>query len=143
MLSGILETLERWRYSMILVILQNAWYHKNKKKPYDKWLIALWKSQTGKNLIKMLPEGIPYFIINSTDEIIDNPDDALEANHRWIRRHYFMVKPKLVLACGRIAQEACEQIGIPHMKVPHPTWRQFSNRLAEDIKEKVRKHYDQ
>lgn len=122
---------------MILVILQNAWYRKLKKKPYDKWLIALWRSQTGKKLIKMLPQGIPFFVINSTDEVTDNPTDALKADHRWIRKWMRLVKPDIVLACGKIAQEACEQLGIETIHAPHPAWRRLSNTMTNEIRQKI------
>ena len=125
-----------------IVILQNAWYEKLKKKPYDKWLIALWKSHTGRRLIEMLPEGIPYFIINSTDEITDNPNDALEANYRWIRKWMRLVKPKIVLACGKVAQKACYELKIKHIIAPHPAWRGLMKLKTAQIKALIIDGYD-
>lgn len=119
---------------MILVFLQNAWYRDLKRLPYDQWLISMWKSPTGRGLIKMLPEGVPYFVINSTDEIVDNSKEIKEADLHWMSMWIRFVKPKLILACGKVAQRGCYNLQVKYIKAPHPSWRGLTQSDIEKVK---------
>jgi hypothetical protein len=127
---------------MLLIILQNAYTTLPKLPPYDVWLAtALWNSPTGIGLIKMLPEGIPYFIINSTDEVADNSRDVLKPNPHWIRKWIKLVKPRIVLACGKVAQRACTELQIDHVKAPHPAWTGLTKEKIEQVKTLIAENY--
>lgn len=115
----------------LLVVLQNPW---GKPRPNRVWLRALWASHTGKRLCEMLPPDRDIEIVNA------NPAWGTHASARFppdlshlrqtIQRH----GPRVILGCGRIAQQGLDTLGIDHYKAPHPAWRALTHERTAQIR---------
>jgi hypothetical protein len=120
---------------MILFILQNA--YTSEKHPFTnkiQWYRELLRSHTGRRLKEMIPNGAQYRVINATSEIGDNPNSVFKGNMAYVSLWIKQLKPDIIVACGKIAQQTCCDMKIKYMSVPHPAWRQLSKQKTTEIK---------
>ena len=119
---------------MILFILQNA--YTSDKHPFtneEEWGRELLRSQTGRRLKEMIPDGVEYKVINASPKIGADPDSLFKADFEHISKNIGKIRPTVIVACGVVAQAACECMGIKCIKVPHPAWRQLSKQITRNI----------
>ncbi|MCK5023833.1 MAG: hypothetical protein KAS04_06665, partial [Candidatus Aenigmarchaeota archaeon] len=115
-------------------------YHSDKYqyRSLEEWSCDLHRSFTGKRLLRMIPDNCEHKVINSTPEIGDNAKSMLEPEHEYIKKHIGLFDPKLIVACGKVAQKACEEIGIDYFGIPHPAWRHLSIDMEVKIKSDIK-----
>ena len=120
----------------ILVILQCAWYHNGNARKRQTWEKGLWRSHTGRRLRKMLPDSdnLVVTVINSTGEIGTRPQAILPADLTHISNWLNEVVPDLVISFGVIAHGALSKMGIAHIAVTHPAWRQLGTEQVKQIR---------
>jgi len=119
---------------MILFILQNAYRsEKYNFRNEEEWSSDLMRSQTGKRLKEMIPENSDYRVINSSDKIGNNADSCYNADVSYIQKWIEKIQPRIICACGKIAQDGCEKLGLNFVKAPHPAWRQLSKKETKRI----------
>ena len=125
----------------LLVILQCAYGTNRRRRRQLKirklWLKGLWNSHTGRRLKKMLPDNIIVEVINSTPKIGNASNACFPAESVYIAGWLECFEPDVILACGRVAQEALETLGIKHIAAPHPAWRQLSNKQIDEIRNTI------
>ena len=120
---------------MILFILQNAYQNKNHQfTNHEEWSRELANSQTGRRLKEMIPHGADYRVINSSASIGNNPNSVFEPDVDHIKRHVTEIKPDIICACGKVAQEGCRKLGLVFVEAPHPAWRCLSKKATTDIR---------
>jgi len=126
---------------MVLVFLQNA-YRKDgfAYKSREQWLKGMWASRTGCRLKEMLPKGIDVYVENASPMIGTNVNSLYYADLVHMQKVIDDVKPKLIVGCGKIAQEGLANLGVVYIAAPHPAWRALSKietkRIADILKEK-------
>lgn len=124
---------------MILFILQNAYQSdKHQFKNEEEWSRELANSHTGRRLKEMIPDGIEYKVINSSNMIGDCPDSSYDADLEYIKNFVGEIKPTIICACGKVAQTGCTKLGLNFISAPHPAWRQLSKQCSNDIKNKIK-----
>lgn len=125
----------------VLFILQNAYLSDKYKFSNEKeWYKALHKSYTGKKLMKLIPSDCcEYAVINSTPVVGNNASSCFVADLEHLKNKITEIKPDLICACGTVAQKGLEHLGISCYKIPHPAYRAFSSKLAQEIKNEIRK----
>jgi len=125
----------------ILIILQCAYgvtaKRRKQLKNKDMWLYGLWTSHTGRRLQNMIPEGVDVEIINSTPRIGETSSDCFQPDLFYIKQHVAVIIPDVILACGKVAQTACEKLQLDYIAAPHPAWRQLSNIQIDNIREQL------
>ena len=120
---------------MILFILQNAYRNENHQfSNHKEWSRELANSQTGRRLKEMIPEGADFRVINASGFIGDNPDAVSEADTKHIRKLIKQIKPDVICACGKIAQNGCRKLGLDFIEAPHPAWRCLSKETTSSIR---------
>lgn len=119
---------------MILVVLQCAWYHDGKSRPYKTWIKALWKSHTGRRLKEMLPEDVPFVICNASPQIGQDAGASFKADPAHVADMINRVKPTIVLGCGAIAHSALSKLDVEYIKAPHPAWRRLTKERTKKIR---------
>ena len=125
----------------LLVVLQCAYGNTKKRRRQLKkrrlWLKGLWDSHTGKRLKEMLPDNMDYQVINSTPKIGDRSDAVFPPDPVYIQAWVECYEPDYILACGKVAQEALEELGLEFFRAPHPAWRLLSkedtSRFHDDL----------
>jgi len=120
---------------MILFILQNA--YKNDKHPFtnsEEWSRELLRSHTGRRLQEMIPANADYKVINASEEIGNNPDSIFKGNVEHVSGWIEKLKPDIIVACGRVAQQLCCDMKIKYLPVPHPAWRRLSKRETTETR---------
>ena len=128
---------------MILFILQNAYTsEKHLFKNEDEWYRELMRSHTGRRLKEMIPYGKDFRVVNSSATIGDNPNSIYPADINHICKMIDNIKPKVICACGKVAQAGCRKINIEKLKIdyieaPHPAWRGLSKKIILDIRAKL------
>jgi len=123
---------------MILYILQNA--YKSDKHPFtnnEEWSRELLRSHTGRRLKDMIPDGVQYKVINASEEIGDNPNSVFKGNVEHVSLWIKQLKPDVICACGKIAQQTCGDLGVMFISAPHPAWRRLSKKITNEIKEEI------
>jgi len=124
---------------MILFILQNAYRSaKYQFRNEDEWHEDLFRSHTGRRLKEMVPDGVQFCVVNSTDKIGDSADSLYFADPFHIECMLNGIKPDLVVACGKIAQAGCRELGIDFISAPHPAWRALSKKDTERIRNEIK-----
>ena len=127
---------------MILFILQNAYTsEKHQFKNEKEWSRELQRSHSGKRLSEMIPENVEYRVINASPEIGDNANSIYKADTTHIKRLVKKFSPKVIVACGTIAQAGCELLGLSYISAPHPAWRQLSKEITSEIKRQIEKEF--
>lgn len=116
---------------MLLIILQNTYEHLTNS---PAWKEVFWESYTGKRLREMLPEGIEFVVTNASKTIGDGPASVCRADGAHITAMIERVQPDRILACGKVAQAALEELGIDFLAAPHPAWRQLSKEKTAEIR---------
>lgn len=123
---------------MILFILQNA-YRSDKYnfRNREEWHRDLMRSQTGRRLKEMIPDNIEFRVINASNKIGDHPDSCYKPNTKYISRWVRKINPKIICACGKVAQQGCRTLGLEFVEAPHPAWRALSKEITGQIKQKL------
>lgn len=130
----------------VLYVLQNAW--RNGAKPGERdwdgptWLRALWRSQTGKRLREMIPDGIEYEVVNASPFVGSRAWNVFAADCVLMHSRMRRIRPDLVVLCGKVAQELAPVVGqynTPHLDAPHPAWRRLSKAETADIRHRAEK----
>ena len=126
---------------MILIFLQNAYASKDikpwKLKQRKIWEPRLWKSHTGKRLKEMLPDGAVFYVANANPIIGTRASDCFDADIIHMQLEICNVKPDVILACGKIAQEGLNRLGQKYIAAPHPAWRLLSKAMTAEIRSKL------
>ena len=119
----------------VLYILQNGYHsEKYRYRNLQEWSVDLHRSHTGRRLMEMIPDGCYYFVINSTPEVGENVDSMLSPNLDYIISWINKIKPDVIVACGKVAQRACNKLLLDFISAPHPAWRQLSRNKTEEIR---------
>jgi hypothetical protein len=125
----------------LLVVLQCAYGTSKRRRRQLEirklWLKALWSSHTGRRLKKMLPDNVIVEVINSTPRIGDISSACFPAESVYIAGWIECFEPDIILACGKVAQNALEELGIKYIPSPHPAWRQLSNEQIDKIRSTI------
>ena len=126
----------------ILVILQCAYGKTRRRRKQLKkrrlWLKGLWRSHTGKRLNGMLPIKYNVRVINSTPEIGESVSACFEPDKEYIQKEIEDSAPRVILACGKIAQEGIKEVDdIPVIYAPHPAWRALTNEKIDEVRSKI------
>ena len=122
---------------MVLVILQCAYFLDGKPRRRVAWLRGLERSHTGKRLKEMLPDGVDYYVINASQETGSKPDAVFPPDIKYIKQTIEHISPTIILACGKVAQEAVDEIEstIPIIKTYHPAFRGLSKDITKSVSE--------
>ena len=126
----------------LLVILQCPW----KRGKLQKWHPSIWRkefmaSRTGRRLFnEVLPPNLYRFrFCNANPRLADSPQGIFPPNLKHLKRQIRRAQPDLILACGRIAQEAIQNLN-PDMHVlsmPHPASHSLSKKTTKAVKQKL------
>ena len=119
----------------ILVFLQNAYYRRGRALPRKVWEYALWKSHTGRRLREMLPSNCEVYIENASPKWGVESGACFPADTEHIQVIVKEQKPKIILACGTVAQAGLSELDIEFIPVPHPAWRLLSKEKIMEIRE--------
>jgi hypothetical protein len=123
---------------MILFILQNAYTSvKHRFTNNIEWSRELSLSHTGRRLKEMIPNGMEFKVINASKNIGDNPNSSFKADIKHIKQSVTKIKPTIICAYGKIAQEGCIELDLFFIKAPHPAWRQLSKKQTGEIRDRI------
>jgi hypothetical protein len=85
----------------------------------------------------MIPDGYDIVPINASPAIGDRVESVFPPDPLYVGRVWEILMPDVVLACGQVAQRAVSELGIEHIKAPHPAWRQLTSGIVDDVKERL------
>lgn len=128
---------------MLLIFLQNAYGVENGYIPsYSRNSFA--NSHTGRRLKEALPLGYEFEIRNANPSIGDNPDSCFKPDIAYMTKQVMELQPKLILACGKIAQKGLENIetDVPIIKMPHPAYRALSKKITGEVRGTIEDYYE-
>lgn len=124
--------------SIFLVVLQCAYGNTARRRQQLRvrrlWLRGLWASHTGRRLRDMLPMGCEVVPINASPRIGSSVSALFPPDPLYVARCWELVLPDVTVACGKVAQQACREAGVPFIGVPHPAWRLLSNEAVADVR---------
>lgn len=127
----------------LLVVLQNAYSNKPfpSTRVQRRWVEGIWKpggtgwkSHTGKRLMEMLPDDAQVFVTNACTEVGFQASSLFRPDLSHIRQAIYMHEPDKILACGKVAQKALEQLDYDFVAAPHPAYRLLSKKMTAEIK---------
>lgn len=122
----------------LLIILQNA-YGLRADTPLPVWDRLLWRSYTGKRLKEMLPDEVAdYTVTNASKMIGQDAGSVCPPDKEHIRSMIEFAQPRVILACGKIAQQALTEMGVEFIAAPHPAWRMLTKEMTAAIREQLR-----
>jgi hypothetical protein len=129
----------------ILVVLQNAYRHDAEDSEAEqRWLDGIWllggtgwKSHTGKRLKEMLPDDACVVLTNSSRNVGNKSSAIFPADLEYLAEKIARIKPSIILACGKVAQEAMERLGVEHIRAPHPAWRLLSKEHTARVRREI------
>lgn len=126
----------------LLVLLQNAYIaDREVEEGYvpDFSLRSFRESHTGKRLKNAIPEGVEVKVRNSTPLIGQTADSFFPPSVLYVKCQIESIDPDIILACGKNANEAIDQLDLqcPVVKMPHPAYRQLSNKMLGRVKRRL------
>jgi len=125
----------------VLVVLQNA-YDKGKLRDgyqYYRWLHEFKSSRTGIRLNAVTEDLTNLHYTNASPKIGCGPKSILPACKAHLRRTIKRVSPRIVLACGAIAEQAMSETWSGDLIVmPHLACRVLTNNLLEQVRQLLR-----
>ena len=124
---------------VLLVILQCPWRKGRLENGWNPgvWYKMLWISRTGVRLREALPfDFYEVRVCNANPSLADSPDGVFPPDLKHLRRALKRVQPDVILACGRVAQEAVGKIKtiVPVVEMKHPAYRLLSHRMTEEVR---------
>lgn len=130
---------------LVLFVLQNSWRKgaKSGEQTIGRervWMRLLWRSQTGKRLREMIPDGINFDVVNASPFVGRQSFAVFAADSLMMHARMQRLRPVLVVLCGKVAQglaQVVEQYERPYIRVPHPASRQLSKAETARIREEV------
>jgi hypothetical protein len=146
----------------VLVFLQNAWKH-DAAEGQTKWLpdnsdeasnrawqFALWRSQTGKRLKEMLPEGCDAYVTNVSPLIAPAASVHYPMDRKHVVSEVLRHRSDVVLLLGTEAKTAAAMLAtqkdndgewlLAHARVvtgPHPAWRVLSKERTAEVRREI------
>jgi hypothetical protein len=123
---------------MVLFVLQNG-YHSEKYqyRNLEEWSVDLHRSHTGRRLIQYIPQGVEYKVINSTPIVGTDVNSCLDPDLSYMQEWITRLCPDVICACGYVAQKACDELNVKHIKAPHPAWRALSKLKISEIRNQI------
>lgn len=131
---------------MILVLLQNAWFHE--PLPYPEWspkwrytwLYALARCRSGVRLRKLLGDDCygndSIAFDNASPKVgYGNPSIKFPADMVHIRKLLKNHNPDMLVCCGKEAGKAASEWSGSLIEVPHPASRVLTNSVYETVRE--------
>jgi hypothetical protein len=91
----------------------------------------------------MIPENQEVKIINASPLIGDNASSCFEPNVEHIQKMVKLYKPKVICACGKMAQKGCRFAELSFISAPHPACRTFSKKQAQEVKREINRKLTQ
>ena len=131
----------------VLFVLQNAWRRGAKDGEREDqhsdrvWKRLLWRSQTGKRLREMIPDGIEYEVVNASLSVGSRSRATFAADCMLMHSRMKRIKPALVVLCGKVAQElvpVVKDYGTPFVAVPHPAWPRLPKTATANVREIIK-----
>jgi hypothetical protein len=128
-----------------MIMLQSAWsthYKSMDDWPYYAWLLATFKSHTGRRLKRILSGDLKswdkYYFTNSTKVITGSPAGKPPIDVDHVKKELTIHKPPVVLACGLQAELALCKAGWHGsvVAIPHPAYKMLTNVLLDAAKER-------
>jgi len=126
-----------------ITFLQNAWSPRwaGRHWPRQRWLGALRRSHSGRRLSDMLDD--LSICWNLTTTVCATPEEIPEPDVPYIRTIIAQQSPKLIVACGRVAEETLQELWLgPLLVVPHPTYRMLTKQLYREAKHIIEHGFD-
>lgn len=126
----------------LLVVLQCPWRKGRLENGWNPqvWRKELWSSRTGIRLQEALPTEIfAVAVCNASPALANSPDGIFPADLAHLRRVLKRTKPDLILACGKVAQEAVAEVSpaVPVVAMFHPAYRLLSNKKTAEIRSQL------
>ncbi len=129
----------------VLFVLQNAWRKSAKAGERDVgrervWDRLLWRSQTGRRLKEMIPEGIDFSVVNASALVGDHSASVYPVDMALMAMRLGRIKPDVVVLCGKVAAGLAplvEDAQTTLVIAPHPAWRALSKEHTARIKEEI------
>lgn len=131
----------------VLVLLQNAYTKGSLKQGwnYQRWFNEFSTSRSGQRISTVFEGQLkaPKYT-NCTTKMGDNPDSLLVPMPSHVKSAISRVKPKILLACGAIAEDVAQQVWQGDLIVmPHPAFRVLTNSLLVAVREAICNRLDQ
>lgn len=147
----------------LLVFLQNAWKHgaaegqtkwwpgATREESRRAWETALWRSQSGKRLVEMLPEVCETVIANVSPFIAPTAGTHYSMDESHVISQVLFHQPDVVLLLGKEARKAAAVIVTAHDRRrgpsairivvgPHPAWRLLSKAHTAEIRKELEEY---
>ncbi|MCI0388600.1 MAG: hypothetical protein MOB07_07515 [Acidobacteria bacterium] len=125
----------------VLVVLQNA-YDKGRLRngyQYHRWLREFRSSRTGVRLNAVTEDLTNVHYANASPKIGRGPKSILPACKAHLRRAIKRASPRIVLACGVIAEQAVIETWAGDLiAMPHLACRTLTNDLLEQVRKLLR-----
>jgi hypothetical protein len=124
----------------LLMVLQNP-YSRGRLDDHgwngSTWRYELSHSHTGIRMKEMFPDNYKVIVTNASPKMGKKSSDCFPPDIRHLKRVIKRTKPDIILAAGRMAQKAIDEIqpSCKVMKVPHPAWRGLSHKCTKKIKQ--------
>ena len=122
----------------LLVLLQNPWFKDGEPRSRQAWEVALWRCQTGKRLIEMLPvSGFEVVVDNANPATFSTPKTIPPADMEHVQGLLDNEQPEVVLLCGKVAQTCAALVterDIILVNSVHPAYRLLSKRYTSYIR---------
>jgi hypothetical protein len=125
----------------ILVVLQNPYTKGSLSKGWNpsRWRFEFESSRSGRRLQDAFPIGLGHCRIhytNANPKLGDNPESKMPADLKHLKRSARRTAPDMIIACGKIAEEAVRTIWDGSLiAIPHPAYRLLTNRLLDECKQ--------
>ncbi|MCK9574801.1 MAG: hypothetical protein WC979_02895 [Candidatus Pacearchaeota archaeon] len=119
----------------ILIVLENFYgYRKNKFKipVYDTRIINR-KNATYSRLLS-LEEHFELWFTETTPEIADNKDTKFPVDLKWVKSAIDRDSWFAIIACGKTAGKALDDLKVEHKKLPHPVSRLWRRYMIDNLK---------
>lgn len=128
----------------LLVVLQNAYMADREiEEGYvpDFSLPSFSGSLTGKRLKHAIPEGVEVKIRNASPLIGRTSDSNFPPSVSYVDDQIKRIHPHIILACGKNANEAIDQLDpdCHVVRMPHPASRTLSNKMLANVKRRLKR----
>ena len=105
----------------------------------------MWRSQTGRRLQKILPDGCEVFVGEASPFIGSTSRSRFLMDPDYVKAQIAEFAPDVVVLLGdeaRKARSIVEEQGIVVVMGPHPTWRALSKQMVTAVREQIQQVVD-
>lgn len=134
---------------LVVAVLETMWGWGHYTRRAPRFFPINRRNFSGKRLYRLVGENCRLLVTNACKELVTSPDQHGEPDPEWLEQNLLLLKPEVILVCGKVAQATYARTvwpslasvkGTKVLHIPHPAARNYWTRaVITETAERIQK----